>query len=400
MRTGTILGAALVAALAAAPAGAGENTIKIGVLTDLTSFAATSMGEGSVVASQLAAKDFGGSVIGKKIEVISADMQSKPDLAVQIATEWYDQEGVDVIVDVPASAAAITIQRMAYEKHHLFLATVAATTDLTGKACTPTGVHWGLDTAADSRGPVNALAQEGVKSWFFIMPDFAVGKSLAENGQVMVEKSGGRLLGTVYHPTNSTDYAQYLLQAQQSGADAIATGSIGLDLSTLLKQAVEFGILPNSKQKLTAFLLALTDVSAVGLQTTAGVYVLSDFYWDQNDETRAFSKAFFAIRNKEPNFTQAANYSGLMAYFNAVKEAGTDDPEKVVAKMREHPMTKFGQKAVLRPDGRVVSDVQLYQVKTPAESKYPWDYMKLVRNLPGDEVFPSMADEDCPLIKK
>jgi len=213
-------------------------------------------------------------------------------------------------------------------------------------------------------------------------------------------KSGGKLIGTVFHPTNSTDYATYLLQAQQSGADAIAVGSIGLDLSTLLKQAVEFGILPNSKQKLTAFLLAVSDVNAAGLQTTANVYVLSDFYWDQNDETRAFSKAFFAIRNKEPNFTQAANYSGLMAYFTAVKEAGTDDPEKVVAKMREHPMNKFGEQAVLRPDGRVVSDVQLYQVKTPAESKYPWDYMKLIRNLPGDQVFPSMADEDCPLIKK
>ncbi len=245
-----ICGAAMGLALAASAAMAGEKTIKVGVLTDLTSFASTSMGEGSVVSSQLAAKDFGGEVIGKKIEVISADMQSKPDLAVQIATQWYDNEGVDLIVDVPASAAAITIQRMAYEKHHFFMATVAATTELTNKACTPTGVQWGLDTAAEARGLIQAMAQEGAKSWFFIMPDFAVGKSLAAVGEPMVAASGGKLIATVYHPTNSTDYAQYLIQAQSSGADVIAAGSIGNDLSTLMKQATEFGILKSGKQKL------------------------------------------------------------------------------------------------------------------------------------------------------
>ncbi len=359
------------------------------------------MGEGSVVASELAAKDFGGSVIGKKIEVISADMQSKPDLAVQLATEWYDQDGVDVIVDVPASAAAITIQRMAYEKHKLFLGH-------RGGHHRPDGQ--GLHADRHSLGPryrgrfarARQRAGAGGRKELVLHHARLRGRQVARRQRqgIMVEKSGGKLLGTVYHQTNITDYATYLLQAQQSGADAIAVGSIGLDLSTLLKQAVEFGILPNSKQKLTSFLLALSDVNAVGLPTTAGVYVLSDFYWDQNDQTRAFSKSFFAIRNKEPNFTQAANYSGLLAYFNAVKEAGTDDPEKVVAKMREHPMDKFGEKAVLRPDGRVVSDVQLYQVKSQAESKYPWDYMKLVRTIPGDQVFPSMAEEDCPLVKK
>lgn len=397
MKRATILGAAL--ALAAWPAWAGDTVVRVGVLTDLTSFASTSMGEGSVVASQLAAKDFGGSVIGKKIEVISADMQSKPDLATQIATQWYDTGGVDVIVDVPASAAAITIQRMAYEKHRLFIATVAATTELTGKACTPTGVHWGPDTAAQSSSLIDALSAEGAKSWFFIMPDFFVGKSLAAVGGQMVQKSGGKLLGTVYHPTNSTDYAQYLLQAQQSGADAIGVGSIGLDLSTLLKQATEFGII-GSKQKVGAFLMQLSDIQAVGLQTTHGVFIQQDFYWNDNEETRAFAREFYAIRNKMPNATQASNYSGLMAYFNAVKSTGTDDPVKVVAWMKSHPMKKFGETVHLREDGRLIDTMGLYQIKAPADVKEPWDYLKLVRTIPGSRAYLSLAEGGCPLVKQ
>ena len=397
MKNVAILGAAL--ALAALPAMAGDKVVRVGVLTDLSSFASTSMGEGSVVASQIAAKDFGGEVIGKKIEVISADMQSKPDLATQIATQWYDTGDVDVIVDVPASAAAITIQRMAYEKHKLFLATVAATTELTGKSCSPTGVHWGMDTAAESSAPINALAQEGVKSWFFIMPDFFVGKSLAAVGEQMVKRTGGTLVGTVFHPTNSTDFAQYLLQAQQSGADAIGVGSIGLDLSTLLKQATEFGIV-GSKQKIAVFLMQLSDIDAVGLATTKGAYTEQDFYWDDNAETRAFSKKFFAIRHKMPNATQAVNYSGLMAYFNAIKEAGTDDPVKVVAKMHEHPMKKFGESVTLRQDGRLIDRIGLYQIKSPSESKEPWDYLKLVREIPGDKAFLTLDEGGCPLVKK
>jgi len=397
MKGVAIFGAALT--LAALPALAGDKTVRVGVLTDLTSFASTSMGEGSVVASQIAAQDFGGEVIGKKIEVISADMQSKPDLATQIATQWYDTGDVDVIVDVPASAAAITIQRMAYEKHKLFLATVAATTELTGKSCQPTGVQWGMDTAAQSRAPINALAAEGAKTWFFIMPDFFVGKSLAAVGEKMVERSGGKLLGTVFHPTNSTDFAQYLLQAQQSGADAIGVGSIGLDLSTLLKQATEFGIV-GSKQKIAVFLMQLSDIEAVGLKTTQGVFTEQDFYWDDNDETRAFAKKFFAVRHKMPNATQAANYSGLMAYFTAIKEAGTDDPVKVVAQMHAHPMKKFGETVTLRADGRLIDSVSLYQIKSPAESTGPWDDLKFVRKIPGDQLFLTLDEGGCPFVKK
>jgi branched-chain amino acid transport system substrate-binding protein len=401
MKINRLLGVAAVFALAAsASAWAGEKSIKIGVLTDLTSFASTSMGPGSVVAGELAAKDFGGTVLGKPIEVISADMQSKPDLAVQIATKWYDEEGVDLIIDVPASAAALTIQRMALEKHRLFLPTVAATTDLTGKFCSPQGIHWGMDTAAYSRGLVNALAAGGAKSWFQIMPDFAVGKSTAENANRMIEASGGKVLQTVYHPTNSTDYSSYLLQAQQSGADVIGVGSIGLDLTTLIKQAVEFGILPSSKQKLASFLGGLSDVDAVGLKTMQNVLLVQNFYWDQNDETRAFAKEFFAIRKKMPNFTHASDYSGTLAYLTAVKEAGSDDPAKVVAQMRAHPAPMFGQKVTVREDGRVIYDVSLYRVKSPEESKYPWDYLQLVRTSSGDKNFLSLAENGCPNVKK
>jgi branched-chain amino acid transport system substrate-binding protein len=402
MRTSRLAGilAGIVALGAAFGAAAGEKSIKIGVLTDLSSFASTSMGEGSVVAAQLAAKDFGGTVLGKPVEVIAADMQSKPDLAVQLARAWYDVDGVDVIIDVPASAAALTIQSMALEKHKLFIATVAATTELTGKMCSPLGVHWGMDTAGYSKGLVNALAQEGVKTWFFIMPDFAVGKSMAENAQRIIEAGGGRVLETVFHPTNSTDYANYLVRAQQSGADAIGVGSIGLDLTTLIKQANEFGILPSSKQRLGAFLMGLSDIDAVGLATTQGVWLVQDFYWDQNDATRAFSKEFYAIRNKMPNYTHASNYSGVLAYLTAVKEAGSDDPAAVVAKMREHPMARFGGKAVLREDGRVLHDVSLYRVKSPAESKYPWDYLRLVSTASGEQTFLTLAESTCPLVKK
>jgi branched-chain amino acid transport system substrate-binding protein len=390
-----------VAALAfASDAGAGEKSIKIGVLTDLSSFASVSMGPGSIVAAELAVKDFGGTVLGKPIEVISADMQSKPDLAVQLARQWYDVDNVDLIIDVPASAAALTIQAMAVEKHKLFMATVAATTDLTGKFCSPLGIHWGIDTAAYSRAVVNALAEEGAKTWFLLMPDFAVGKSLAANAQVSIAAAGGKVLDTVFFPTNSTDYANYLLRAQQSAADVIVNGAIGLDLSTSIKQAVEFGILPSSKQKLAALLIAVSDIDAVGLQTTQNIWVMQDFYWDQNDQTRAFAKKFFAIRNKMPNYTHASNYSGVLAYLNAVKDADSDDPTKVVAMLKSKPQTRFGAKAVLRADGRLIYDVALYQVKTPAESKGPWDFLKFVRTIPGDKIFYSLDENPCPLLKK
>ena len=397
------IGALFAIALAVAASGqanADDKELTIGVLTDLSSFAASSMGPGSVVATKLAVQDFGGTVLGKPIKVIAADMQSRPDLAVTLAQHWYDVDGVDVIVDVPASAAAITIQRMAYEKHKLLLATVAATTELTEKACTPTGVHWGLDTLGTASTMVTAFKQDNVKSWFLIMPDYAVGKAVAGAATAAVAKSGGSVVETIFFPPNSDDYTSYLLKAQHSGADVIGVGAIGRDLVTLIKQAGEFNILPSSKQRLAAFLMNLSDVDSVGLKTLQGIWLVQDFYWDSNDETRAFAKKFIAIHHKMPNFTQAANYSGVTAYLNAVKAAGTDDPEKVVAWMKSHTMDHFGKPTTLRPDGRAVFDVELYQVKSPAESKYPWDYLKLVRTISGGDLFPPLSQSQCPYLKK
>lgn len=379
---------------------ASDKELTIGVLTDLSSFAASSMGPGSVIATQLAVKDFGGTVLGKPIKVISADMQSRPDLAVTLAEHWYDVDGVDVIVDVPASAAGITIQRMAYEKHKMFLATVAATSELTGKACTPTSVHWGLDTLGTANTMVTAFKQDNVKSWFLIMPDYAVGKAVAGAARAAITKNGGSVVQTIFFPPNSDDYTSYLLEAQHSGADVIGVGAIGRDLVTLIKQAGEFNILPSSKQRLAAFLMNISDVDFVGLKVLQGIWLVQDFYWDSNSETRAFAKEFLPIHHKMPNFTQAANYSGVTAYLTAVKVVGSDDPAKVVAWMKSHTLDHLGKPATLRADGRAMFDVELYQVKSPAESKYPWDYLRLVKTIPAAEVFPPLSESQCPLIKR
>jgi len=282
----------------------------------------------------------------------------------------------------------------------MFLATVAATSELTGKACSPIGVHWGLDSNGTAGGMVQALKAEGAQSWFLLMPDYAIGKAVAAGVAPKVEASGGKIVQTVFFPPNSQDYSQYVLQAQSSGADVIGVGAIGADLVALIKQAVEFHILPSSKQRLAAFLMNLSDVHAVGLQTLQGIWLVQDFYWDTNEQTRAFAKDFIALHKKMPNFTQAANYSGVTAYLNAVKAAGSDDPKAVVAKMKSMPLDHFGNPTVLREDGRAIFDVGLYQVKSPDESKYPWDYLKLVRTIPGKEIFTPLSQSACPFVKK
>lgn len=367
-----------IAALALALPGlaaAGEKSIRIGVLTDLSSFAAASMGPGSVLATRLAVEEFGGTVLGKPIEVIQADMQSKPDLAVQVARRWYEAENVDAIVDVPASAGAIAIQGLAAQNKRIFLATVAATNELTGKACSPNTIHWGADSSALARSLVTALANDGAKTWFLMMPDYALGRDLAAHAEPLIKSLGGRIIETVFFPTGTGDFAQYLLRAKASGADAIGSGAVGLDLTTQIRQAVEFGILPSSKQKLAAFVMNLSDIHALGLQTMQGLYIVQDFYWDANTTTREFSKKFFARSQRMPNFTHSSNYSAVLAYLKAIEEAGTDDPVKVVAKLKEKPQMRFAKTSTIRRDGRALFDMQLYRVKTPAESKAPWDYL-------------------------
>ncbi|MFZ0072210.1 MAG: ABC transporter substrate-binding protein, partial [Xanthobacteraceae bacterium] len=369
------------------------------VLTDLTSFASTAMGPGSVLAGQLAVEHFGGKVLGKPVELISADMQSKPDLAVQIARRWYEAENVDLIVDVPASAAAIAIQAMATEKDRMFMATVAATPVLTLKGCSPNAVHWVNNTSSLARSPVSALTADGAKTWFLIMPDYQIGKDLVAEATPFIEQLGGKVLDVVYFPTGTGDFTQYLLRAQASGADVIGAGAIGLDLSNLIKQAVEFNILPSSKQRLAAFVLNLSDVHAVGLQTMQGVYVMQEYYWDRNDVMRAFGKAFFAKFNRMPNFTHSSDYSAITAYLKTVQDIGTDDPKKIVARMKEVGAPRWGEQVKVRADGRVLFNADLYRVKAPSESKEPWDYLKQVAAIPIDKMFPPADPSQCSLVR-
>jgi branched-chain amino acid transport system substrate-binding protein len=399
MRTTRLLGVMAILSALTSVAAAGEKSVKIGVLTDLTSFASTAMGPGSVLAGQLAVEHFGGKVLDKPIELISADMQSKPDLAVQIARRWYEAEGVDLIVDVPASAAAIAIQAMATQNNKLFMATVAATPVLTLKGCSPNAVHWVNNTSSLARAPVSALMAEGAKTWFLIMPDYQIGKDLVTEATPLIEKLGGKVLDVVYFPPSTGDFSQYLLRAQASGADVIGVGAIGLDLSNLMKQAIEFNILPSSKPRLAAFVLNLSDVHALGLQTMQGVYVMQEYYWNRNDPMRAFAKAFFAKSNRMPNFTHSSDYSAITAYLKTVADIGTDDPKKVVARMKDVGAPRWGTQVKVRQDGRVLFGADLYRVKAPSESKEPWDYLQQVSPIPEDQMFLPPDPSQCSLLQ-
>jgi branched-chain amino acid transport system substrate-binding protein len=373
--------------LLATSAWAGEKSVKIGVLTDLTSFASRSAGQGSVDAAKIAVADFGGTVLGKPIEVVVADMQSKPDLAVEIARRWYERENVDLIVDVPNSAGALAIRGLATENKRVFIPTIAASAAITGKGCSPYTIHWVVNSTAIGRAFVSALTDDGAKTWFLLMPDYAIGKAFAADAQRYIASVGGKVLDTVYFPVNNSDFSSFVLRAQSSGADAIATGAIGTDLSNLIKQAKEFGVVPSSKQRLAAFVITVSEIHGTGLDTMQGVWAMQDFYWDQNDETRAFSKKFFAVESRMPDFTHAGNYSAVLAYLNAVKAAGTDDAAAVVAQMKHGTVSRFGEPSTIRADGRAIFNVELYRVKSPAESKSPWDVLKPVKQIDASKIF-------------
>lgn len=378
---------ALSVLLATSAAWAGEKSIKIGVLTDLTSFASRSAGQGSVDAAKIAVADFGGTVLGKPIEVVVADMQSKPDLAVEIARRWYERENVDLIVDVPNSAGALAIRGLATANKRVFIPTIAASAAITGKGCSRYTIHWVVNSTAIARAFVSALTDDGAKTWFLLMPDYAIGKALAADAQRYIASVGGKVLDTVYFPVNNSDFSSFVLRAQASGADAIAIGAIGTDLSNLIKQAKEFGVLPSSKQRLAAFVITVSEIHGTGLDTMQGVWAMQDFYWDQNDETRAFAKKFFAVENRMPDFTHAGNYSAVLAYLNAVKAAGTDNAAAVVAQMKHGTVSRFGEPSTIRADGRAIFNVELYRVKSPAEAKNPWDVLKPVKEIDASKIF-------------
>jgi branched-chain amino acid transport system substrate-binding protein len=391
---------ALLFAIGAANAQMSGKPVKIGVMSDMSSLYADIGGPGSVAAAQMAVKDFGGTVNGVPIEVISADHLNKPDVGKAIAERWIDRDGVDAIADVPTSSVALAVQDVTREKRKVFLISGAATSDLTGKACSPTGVHWTYDTYSLAHGTGAALVKQGGDTWFFITADYAFGHALQRDTSDVVTAAGGKVLGSVDVPLNNADFSSYLLQAQQSKAKIIGLANAGGDTDNSIKQAAEFGIVKGG-QRLAGLLVFVSDVNSLGLDAAQGLVLTEAFYWDQNDATRAWSKRFMEQIRRPPTMVQAGVYGAIMHYLKAIQAAGTDDGPKVVAKMRELPINDFMTKnGKLREDGRVMRDMYLFQVKTPAESKYQYDDYKLLATIPADQAFRPLSESECPLVKK
>jgi len=398
----TILGLALAAALGAGAAQAqiSDNVIKIGVLSDMSSLYTDLAGAGSVAAARLAVEDSGIEKRGIKVEIISADHQNKPDVGSNVARQWYDVDKVDVIVDVPNSGVALAVAQITKDKGKAFLASGPGSSDLTGKACTPNTVHWAYDTWMLANGTGTAITKQGGDSWFFITADYAFGQALERDTTAAVIKAGGKVLGSVKAPINNQDFSSFLLQAQSSKAKIIGLANAGGDTTNSIKQAAEFGIVKGG-QSLAGLLVFITDIHALGLQTAQGLIFTETFYWDMNDQTRAFSKRFEALdKGIHPTMVHAGVYSSVLHYLKAVEALKSDDGTKVVAKMKEMPTDDplFG-KGTIRADGRKLHPAYLVEVKKPSESKGPWDYYKIRATIPADQAFRPMSAGECPLVK-
>jgi branched-chain amino acid transport system substrate-binding protein len=393
----------LAAALAAGAAQAEEKSdgvVKIGVLSDMSSLYADLAGQGSVAAARMAVEDFGAEKKGLKVEIVSADHQNKPDVGSNIVRQWIDVDKVDVIVDVPTSSVALAVNEVVREKNKVFLVSGAASSDLTGPKCSPNTVHWTYDTWALANGTGKALVKTGGDSWFFITADYAFGHALERDTAAVVEANGGKVLGRVRVPLNTSDFSSYLLQAQQSKAKIIGLANAGGDTINSIKQAAEFGIVAGG-QNLAGLLVFITDVHALGLQTAQGLIMTEAFYWDRNDASRAFAKRFAPLyKGNMPTMVQAGVYAAVTHYLKAVEALKDDsDGKAVVAKMKEMPTDDplFG-KGTIRADGRKIHDMFLFEVKKPSESKGPWDYYKLRATIPAAEAFRPLKDGNCPLV--
>jgi branched-chain amino acid transport system substrate-binding protein len=383
--------------LLAVPASA--QGVKIGILNDQSGVYADYGGKYSLEAARMAIEDFGGSVLGQKIEIISADHQNKPDLATSIARRWYEVEGVDMITELTTSSVALAVQELSKEKKKIDIVVGAATSRITGDACTPYGFHWAFDTHALAVGTGGALVEAGGSTWFFLTADYAFGYALEKDTSEIVAAKGGKVVGSVRIPLNSSDFSSFLLQAQSSKAKIIGLANAGLDTTNSIKQAAEFGIV-KSGQKLAGLLMTLAEVHGLGLEAAQGLVLTEGFYWDQNDKTREFSQAFFKRTGRMPNMIQAGTYSATLQYLKAVKAAGTKDSDAVVKKLKELPVDDvFAQGGKVLENGRMVHDLYLFEVKKPSESKKPWDYYKQLAVVPGDKAFPAAKDSGCPLTK-
>lgn len=375
--------------------------VKIGVMTDMSSLFSDIGGDGSVVAAKMAIEDFGGKVLGKPIELISADHQNKPDVAANLAREWYDKDKVSAIVDLLPSGVALSVSEIARQKNKIVLVSGGGTTRLTNESCNPNTVHYVYDTYALARNTVAALIERGKKTWYFLTVDYALGASLEKDAADAVVARGGKVLGQSKHPTNTADMSGLILKAQASNAEAIGLANAGGDTIRVVNQAREFGLNANGKQTLAGLHVFISDINAIGLQNAQGMILTTGFYWDLNDDTRKWSRRFFERHKRMPTMAQAGVYSSTMHYLNAVKAAGTDDTQAVMAKMRSMPINDFFAKnGYIREDGRMIHDMYLVQVKSPAESKSPWDYYKILATIPGKDAFMPLSKSVCPLVKK
>ena len=390
----------LAAVLAVAPARAqiSDGVVKIGVLTDMAGVTADITGKGSVVAAEMAVAEFGGTVLGKPVQVVFADHRHSTDVGLSIARQWIDVDHVDAIVDVPNSAVALAIQGLAREKKRIVMYSGAGTTALTNEACSPYGFAWTYDTYAVSHGTASAVVKAGGTSWFIIASDYAFGQQLQKDTTDVVEAAGGKVVGSVRHPLGASDFSSYLLRAQSSGAKVIGIANAGADTTNAIKQAGEFG-LTQQGQSLAALIFFLQDVHSLGLKATQGTYLTTASYWDTDDAARTWSKAFMAKTGMMPSMLHAGVYGSVLHYLKAIRAAGTDDADKVAAAMRAMPIEDaFTHGATIRADGRVLREMYLAQVKTPEESKGPWDYLKIVRKIdPSETVWP-LSQSKCPLV--
>ena len=403
MRRNLLGAAAFCLAAWALPAAAqlSDNTLKIGLATDLSSLYADINGPGAVLAAQMAIEDFGGTVLGQKIEFVSGDIQNKADVAATTVGRWYDNEKVDMVMGAGASSSSIAAARVAGDKKKIFIAPDPASSDLTGKLCNPYLIHWVYDTAALANGTGSAVVKAGGKTWFFLTADYAFGYALERDVSAVVKKAGGTVVGGVKHPINTNDFSSFLLQAQGSKAQIIGLANAGGDTINSIKQASEFGIVKGG-QKLAGLLVFVTDVHSLTLNLAQGLQLTEAFYWDRNDESRAFAKRFAAVHGgKMPTSIQAGFYTAAKHYLEQIKALNTDDADKVMARMKSTPADEpiFG-KAVIRADGRKVHDVYLFEVKSPAESKYAWDYLKPVKTIPAAQAFMPLEQSSCYLVKK
>ncbi len=396
------LALATVAALAlgAAHAQISGNVVKIGVMNDQSGTYSDIAGPGSVVAAKMAVEDFKAKQKGLNVEIVFADHQNKPDVGRQIAGKWYDSEGVDMIIDVPTSSVALAISELTKDKGKAFIVSGAAASDLTGPKCTPNTIHWTYDTWMLANGTGNAIVKTGGNTWFFLTADYAFGHALERDTEAAVIKAGGKVLGKVRHPFPTADFSSFLLQAQGSKAKVIGLANAGADTINAIKQGAEFGIVRGGQQ-FAGLLVFLSDVHSLGLPIAQGLILSETFYWDLNDQTRAWSKRFGALHGgKMPTMVQAGVYSAVLHYLKAVEALKSDDGTKVVAKMKEMPTDDplFG-KGSIRADGRKIHPAYLFEVKKPSESKGPWDYYKLRATIPAEEAFRPLKDGGCPLVK-